>query len=279
MSGARELSSSFLGLDPGRDDWAAETHAGPLRRSLSVGFLAMLPLFAAYEYGLAATHGTRRNAAELVVFRAFELLPEHGRALRIASLALASIAAGAVCFRRRVALGPSLLRVVLEGLFAAVLFGPAMALAMHLVPPGVAPLDVAAGPPPSPPGAAEAAIVFGGAAYEELVFRVGLLALAFLGARRIFEFFGAGERAARVSAQGMALLVSALAFAAFHLRAFTGWLGPGGEPFEAGPFFWRLFAGVLLGLLFLWRGPGVAAWTHGLFNFALFLGAGPEVLF
>ena len=35
---------------------------------------------------------------------------------------------------------------------------------------------------------------------------------------------------------------------------------------------------LLLALLFLWRGPGVAAWTHGLFNFALILGAGPEVL-
>ena len=34
---------------------------------------------------------------------------------------------------------------------------------------------------------------------------------------------------------------------------------------------------ILLGLLFRWRGVGVTAWTHGLFNLALLLGAGPDV--
>ena len=37
-------------------------------------------------------------------------------------------------------------------------------------------------------------------------------------------------------------------------------------------------AGILLGLLFRWRGPGVAAWSHGLFNLALLLGIDPDVV-
>ena len=73
------------------------------------------------------------------------------------------------------------------------------------------------------------------------------------------------------------MLGSATLFAAAHLAAYTAWLGPGGEPYDASVFTWRLLAGILLGLVFRWRGPGVAAWTHGLFNLALLLGAGPDV--
>jgi hypothetical protein len=54
-------------------------------------------------------------------------------------------------------------------------------------------------------------------------------------------------------------------------------LGRGGEPFRAAVFTWRLFAGILLGTLFRWRGPGVAAWSHALFDLFLSTGAGPDV--
>ena len=40
---------------------------------------------------------------------------------------------------------------------------------------------------------------------------------------------------------------------------------------------WRLLAGILLAGLFRWRGLGVCAWAHGLFNLGLVLGAGPGV--
>jgi len=121
-------------------------------------------------------------------------------------------------------------------------------------------------------------VVFGGAAYEEITFRIGLLSLTFLGVTSILAFFGAPERGARHAARVVAVLVSSLAFAAFHLAAFNAWLGVGGEPFIPAVFAWRSLAGVQLAVLFLWRGPGVAAWTHGLFDFGLLLGAGPEVL-
>ena len=73
------------------------------------------------------------------------------------------------------------------------------------------------------------------------------------------------------------LLGSSALFACAHLAAFTAWLGPGGESYNGSVFTWRLLAGILLGLVFRWRGPGVAAWAHGLFNLALLVGAGPDV--
>jgi hypothetical protein len=36
--------------------------------------------------------------------------------------------------------------------------------------------------------------------------------------------------------------------------------------------------GLALGLIFRWRGPGVAAWAHALFNVALWIGIDPDVI-
>ena len=246
--------------------------------SLSLGFLALLPLLCAYELAHAADAGLGRNTSELVLFRATRPLPLGERELRIASLSIGALAALVLCFRRRVALLPGLLRILLEGILCAVLLGPLLALAMRWLPEGVGRLDAQARPPDLPPSEAEAGAVMGGAAYEELLFRVGLYSLAFLLALRVLLFFGTEERAARLVARGFGISLSSIAFAGFHLAAWTGWLGQGGEAFSAPVFAWRACAGLLLCTIFLARGPGVAAWAHGLFNFALLVGAGPEVL-
>jgi membrane protease YdiL (CAAX protease family) len=119
----------------------------------------------------------------------------------------------------------------------------------------------------------------GGAAFEEIVFRLGCLSLAYLLLRRGLLALGSPERTADRAAELLALALSALVFALSHLACVIRPLaGHGGEPFEAAVFTWRLLAGILLGILFRWRGMGVAAWAHALFNLALYLGAGPEVL-
>ncbi len=117
-----------------------------------------------------------------------------------------------------------------------------------------------------------------GAAWEELVFRIFAYGLLFLAARRLALFAGQGERAARWTAEGVGLIGSAALFAAFHLDLFSSWLGSGGEEFRAAAFTFRFFAGILLGALFRWRGPGVSAWSHGLFNLSLAIGVTPAVL-
>jgi hypothetical protein len=138
-----------------------------------------------------------------------------------------------------------------------------------------------AAPAPQATGLATAARVLGAAAYEELVFRLGLVSLCVLVAGALLRFLlgarDAARRAPSAAAVALALGAAALCFAAFHLAAFTSWLGAGGEAWNAAAFTWRALAGMLLGGLFLARGIGVAAWAHGLFNLALYLGAGPDV--
>jgi membrane protease YdiL (CAAX protease family) len=107
---------------------------------------------------------------------------------------------------------------------------------------------------------------------------MGLQGLLFLLVSRTLVFWLPHPPSVRWCSEILAVLLSALVFAAVHLALFTQVLGPGGEPYHPGIFLWRVLAGVLLAALFRWRGPGVAAWTHALFNLALAIGAGPAVL-
>ena len=86
-------------------------------------------------------------------------------------------------------------------------------------------------------------VLSGGAAFEELVFRLGVLSLCYLAVRRGLLALGTTERAASLLAEIAALALSAVVFAASHLRfVVAGLAGAGGEPFEGAIFTWRVLA-------------------------------------
>jgi hypothetical protein len=257
--------------DPG--DWHPEGADRAHLRSLSLGLMSMVPLLVAYE--LAA--GDQRNTAEVVLFHPGALAGLSPELVRRGAMAVAVAAAAVLCFTRRIALGPGVGRIVAEGLGGAIVGGPVLVAAMSwlgaegvLTSRGLRPEEV--------PALAGAGLVLGGAAYEELLWRVGGFGLSYTVARRLARFWGLGRRAARWVGETAGVAGTAVAFAGFHLAVFTAWLGPGGEAFDPAVFTWRLLAGILLAVGFRWRGPGVAAWAHGLFNLALWIGVGPEVL-
>lgn len=256
------------------EDPSADAGAG----SLALGFLALVPLLAAHEWGSAARGHELVNLGAVLL--RLPLAPLGARAepaswIVLGALALASLV---LLFRADYALLPRLLRILGEGALAAVVLGPLLVFlswALHL--PGD-PSHVRAGIPGSAPPLSLSAVLCGGAAFEELVFRLGVMSASWVLARRALEALGARERLARGGAELLALALSALAFAASHLERVVWVLaGPGGEPFDAAVFSWRFLAGILLGVLFRWRGMGVAAWAHALFNLALLIGAGPDV--
>jgi len=275
--------------DDWEEDWEYEDspdvpegdfHAGPeQRRGLAVGFLAMLPLFIAYEFAQHAGAGVgRRNAAEMVLLRWIEPLDPGLDIARPVLLAVGALAALVVCFRCRVALGPSILRVVVEGVVLALVLGPALVVGSRL---GGTAVDDLRGMTRVGEGVPELtgmAHVFGGSAYEELLFRVLGYSLCFLIGRTLVRALRGGAGVSRWSGELLGAVGSSLLFAAFHLELATGWLGQGGEAFHAEAFIWRFLAGLAFALTFRWRGPGVAAWGHGLFNAWLLMGADPATL-
>jgi len=247
------------------------------RSGLAVGFLAMLPLFGAYEYAQHAGVGSR-NAAEMVLLRVLEPLEAGLGFARPIVLLVCALVALVTCFRRRVALAPSLFRVAVEGIVLAVILGPALVIGTRLTGTEASVLRRLTSVGEGVPELAGMAQVFGGSAYEELLFRVLGYALCFLTARTVLRAARLNAGMARWSAELLGAVGSSLLFASFHLASWTGWLGIGGESFDTAAFTWRFLAGLAFALTFRWRGPGVAAWGHGLFNAWLLMGADPATL-
>jgi hypothetical protein len=258
-------------------DASSDSDSAPItsQRGMAIGFLAMLPLLVAYELAIRP-ESSPRNVAEVLL--SLPLLPFGAEADAVRRGALAACAIGAAwsCFHAELGLLQRVWRVILEGCLCAVVLGPLLILLLHAIGIEHSSASLRTPMPSAVPRLSEAARLVGGAAYEELVFRIGVQSLCFVVSSRVLLFLSAAERPARAGAEVIAVLASAGVFAAAHLAAFTAPLGPGGEVFDAAIFTWRALAGILLSCIFRWRGPGVAAWTHGLFNLALFLGAGPD---
>ncbi|MBI4862456.1 MAG: CPBP family intramembrane metalloprotease [Candidatus Riflebacteria bacterium] len=102
-------------------------------------------------------------------------------------------------------------------------------------------------------------LFLGAGVYEELVFRVLLIGFFLLVFRRVFRFD-------EISAATLSVLTAALLFSLFHH------VGPFGEPFRIAPFLFRFFAGLVLSVLYVARGLGIAAWSHALYDIFLYLG-------
>jgi Type II CAAX prenyl endopeptidase Rce1-like len=96
----------------------------------------------------------------------------------------------------------------------------------------------------------------GAGIYEELLFRVVLVAALAWGARALLGW--------RPAAAGvLATLVGAAVFSAVH------YVGRYGDPLTLYSFVFRMIAGVFFSALYLLRGFGITAWTHALYDIFL----------
>jgi hypothetical protein len=145
--------------------------------------------------------------------------------------------------------------MLLESAVLALCFGFVIGTAtVHLV----GPLrSLAAGSPLDGAPLARLTLSLGAGLYEELLFRVVIVALIANGLRLL----GLGRLAAGV----IAVISGALLFSAFH------YVGPFGEPLRLDSFVFRTLAGIGFSALYLTRGFGITAWTHALYDVAVLL--------
>jgi membrane protease YdiL (CAAX protease family) len=101
-------------------------------------------------------------------------------------------------------------------------------------------------------GLGEAVGYLGAGIYEELLFRLVLLSLVLWILRRA----GTAPHTSLI----VAVLLTSLLFAAAHH------VGPYGEEFRWFHFLFRFLAGVFFSILFVFRGFGIAAGTHALYD-------------
>ena len=255
---------------------ALDEPSGP--RGVAVGWLAMVPLLAAYEVGVADTGPNGpRNFAELLLTRAPALLAGPESAWRLGLLIALSVVALVRVRQAQLPLGRLLLRAVIEGAVFALLLGPLLLIALAAFGLSSADLGLAAHMPETPAEFDRALRAFGAGAWEELAFRVGVYSAVYVVVRWLAARLGGAEALAARLGDAAAAVLSSLCFAACHLDVVMRALGLVGEPYDGRIFLWRALAGLFFAGLFRLRGVGVAAWSHGLFNLALILGAGPGV--
>jgi membrane protease YdiL (CAAX protease family) len=215
-------------------------------RRMDTSALLIIPLFAVYEAALVGLTSARtRNAAEVLMKRILGL--EGGGPALVLNSALLVVFL-VVALRGRRPARAVLPFALLEAAAYAFLLAPLIR--------GVGAL---LGPLPQEPGRLAGVILgLGAGLYEEVLFRlVGVAGLALL-LRRVL-------RCDEIWAVATAVLLSALLFSAYHH------VGPGGEAWSGSRFVFRFLAGILLGWLYWWRGLGITAWTHGLYDVLLVL--------
>jgi hypothetical protein len=98
----------------------------------------------------------------------------------------------------------------------------------------------------------------GAGIYEELLFRVLLTG-------GLLYALGKWLRWKRGWAVAVAVLASALIFSGFH------YFGELGDDFALGSFTFRAIAGMVFSGMYVWRGLGITAWTHALYDVGLVL--------
>ena len=217
-----------------------------------------MPLLALYEVlelvaPVRAQGGVIRNGADVVLTSLFVwLLGPRGPLVFMALV----IGLSLWLIRRDRQGGPLrasiFVRMFGESLLLSMLFGLVVGtLTIQLL----GPLRGMSAAPPGDTSLARVTLSLGAGLYEELLFRVVLVALL----ANLFRFFGFG----RLFGGGLATLLGALVFSAFH------YVGALGDPFTLPSFLFRAIAGVAFSALYLTRGFGITAWTHALYDVAV----------
>ncbi len=222
-------------------------------RSRSASLIFILPLLIIYEIGVIV-YRAEINGVAAIVKSPITFLRQNpvemvgaGGMILITSV-LIGLVAGAIwhigrlgAFRARIFGG-----MLIESAIYALLLGP-----VALIP--VTGQAQWGGFEPQMTNVMEKIVIATGAGlYEEFLFRFVILGLLYYLLKELTELSTAW-------AAIWALLISSALFSGLHLL--TPEEGAG-----FGAFNYRLSAGALLGLIFLWRGLGIAAWTHTLYD-------------
>jgi hypothetical protein len=235
-----------------------------LSRSHRYSLLYALPLLALYELlelvaPVRMQGGVVRNGADVLLTSLFTALI--GPRGPLVFMALVIGGALVLIWRDRGAgrLQPRIFALMaLETLALALVFGLVVGLATVKLMGPLRSLAAGAGGVQGASAVARLTLSLGAGLYEELLFRVVIVALLANGFRLLFGV-------SRVTAGVGATVIGALLFSAFH------YIGPLGEPLRLESFVFRALAGLAFSGLYLTRGFGITAWTHALYDVAVLL--------
>ena len=215
------------------------------RPALSIPLI--VPLVILYQLGIVQSGSATRNIAEVWITRYLSAL-DVPAATVMNLLVLAALLYGLWELQRGGKLSAGFMAIMLlESVLYALLMFTGVSLVANLVDTTVHRFLVVGVP------TRKLLLSLGAGVYEELVFRLLLIGGGGVLLSKLFLWSNFWSTV-------LLLVVSSLLFAAAHH------VGAAGEAFGSFVFIFRTICGLVLGIVFVTRGLGIAVWTHAFYN-------------
>lgn len=225
--------------------------------SLLYSYLISLPLLLLYEALIYLTQPDTEHAVRISVDVWIKWLFSHfGRDILSITLIFAALIGLVIIYRERHRLSSLKLNYFFTMLIEASVYAFVLGLLISSAVSGLLQM-VQASPIDSLTTGQQFALSLGAGLYEELFFRVILVSLLLY----IFNKFFVKKYVAF----GLAMVVAAAIFSLVH------YIGAYGDPFTLGSFLFRFLFGLALNAIYIWRGFGIAAWTHAIYDLIVIL--------
>lgn len=221
--------------------------------TLLYSYLLALPLLLLYEILIFLSQPdpahTVRISVDVWIRTLFTWL---GTDVLSITLILAALAGLVIVYRERDKLGTLRAGYFAGMLLEATAYALALAILISSLVGGIMQVLQTAGGVETLSTLQQVALSMGAGLYEELFFRVLLVGGLFFVARRLLQ--------KRWVAFTLSVVLAALIFSGVH------YVGALGDAFTLSSFLFRFLFGLSLNAIYLWRGFGVAAWTHAIYD-------------
>ncbi len=220
--------------------------------SLLYSYLISLPLLLLYEVLIFLAQPDAEQVVRISVdFWIKTLFSYIGRDVLSITLIFVALLGVYILYRERKRLSSLRLSYFFTMLVEASAYAFFLALTINIAVSGLLQM-VQASPLESLTVMQQLALSLGAGLYEELFFRVILVSALLFVFKKIFTN--------KYMAFGTAMVLAAAIFSFVH------YIGAFGDPFTLGSFLFRFLFGLALNAIYIWRGFGMAAWTHAIYD-------------
>jgi membrane protease YdiL (CAAX protease family) len=220
-------------------------------RSLLYSYLISLPLLLLYEVLIFISRPEAeqvvRISVDVWIRTLFSYIGQDVLSITLIFIALLGVF---VLYRERNRLSTLRVSYFFTMLFEAAVYAFVLALLISATVAGLLQMQIS--PVESLSFLQKMALSLGAGLYEELFFRVILVSALLFVFKRLF--------AKKYIAYAFAMVIAAVLFSLAH------YVGSFGDPFTMGSFLFRFLFGLALNAIYIWRGFGMAAWTHAIYD-------------
>ncbi len=216
-------------------------------RNLPKSFLFILPLLVLYEIGIILYGSEIKNTADVIVKRPLEIFGNNATLVFNSLIIIISFCSIFYIEKKNRLSCGIFIPMFLESAAYAFFLGYVILFLVY----GLLPLDVTNLNVHS--FAKGIILSFGAGVYEEILFRLLLLSAFYLLFVKVFKINA-------IIGSLFSILICACVFSIMH------YIGTTGDSFSIHSFSFRFVAGIILSAIFVFRGLGIAVYTHAIYD-------------